>query len=83
MVIRHNNEEGIYELNLPHAAANVGDWSDLNEGMLVDARVTGHNSGGLECEVNHIRGFIPVRPDFALSRRGPGAVSSTRSSLAS
>ena len=60
MVIRHNSEEGIYELNLPHAAGHVGDWSDLNEGMLVDARVTGHNSGGLECEVNHIRGFIPV-----------------------
>ena len=23
-------------------------------------QVTGHNTGGLECEVNHIRGFIPV-----------------------
>ena len=22
--------------------------------------MTGHNTGGLECEVNHIRGFIPV-----------------------
>ena len=28
--------------------------------MLVDAQITGHNTGGLECEVNHIRGFIPV-----------------------
>ena len=28
--------------------------------MLIDAQVTGHNTGGLECEVNHIRGFIPV-----------------------
>ncbi len=27
---------------------------------MVDVRVTGHNTGGLECEVNHIRGFIPV-----------------------
>jgi len=41
-------------------AAQVEDWSDLEEGMVVEARVTGHNSGGLECEVNHIRGFIPV-----------------------
>ena len=38
----------------------VQDWGDLTEGMLVDARVTGHNTGGLECEVNHMRGFIPV-----------------------
>ena len=22
--------------------------------------MTGHNTGGLECEVNHIRGFIPI-----------------------
>jgi small subunit ribosomal protein S1 len=26
----------------------------------VEARVTGHNAGGLECEVNRLRGFIPV-----------------------
>jgi predicted RNA-binding protein with RPS1 domain len=59
-VVRFNAAEGLYELNLPHAASSVGDWSDLAEGMVVDARITGHNSGGLECEVNHIRGFIPV-----------------------
>lgn len=60
-VVRFNQEEGLYELSLPGAAAEVGDWSDLEEGMMVEARVTGHNSGGLECEVNnHIRGFIPI-----------------------
>ena len=59
-VTRLNAEDGLYELALPHAAAEIGDWSDLEEGMIVEARVTGHNSGGLECEVNHIRGFIPV-----------------------
>jgi len=59
-VVRFNREDGLYELSLPGAAADVGDWSDLEEGMLVDARVTGHNSGGLECEVNRIRGFIPI-----------------------
>ena len=26
----------------------------------MEARVTGHNAGGLECEVNRIRGFIPI-----------------------
>ena len=45
---------------LPSAAAEVGDWGDLHEGMSVEAQVTGHNAGGLECEINHIRGFIPV-----------------------
>ena len=38
----------------------VDDWSDLVEGAPFEVRVTGHNTGGLECEVNHIRGFIPV-----------------------
>jgi len=60
VVVRYMAEDGLYELRLPHAAAAVGDWSDLAEGMVVDARVTGHNAGGLECEVNHIRGFIPA-----------------------
>ena len=59
-VNRFNPAEGLYELSLPHAAAQIGDWSDINEGMLVEAHVTAHNTGGLECEVNHIRGFIPV-----------------------
>jgi small subunit ribosomal protein S1 len=60
IVARFNREDGLYELALPGNAASVADWADLDEGMIVDARVTGHNSGGLECEVNHIRGFIPV-----------------------
>ncbi len=60
VVQRLNPEDGLYELSLPNKAVQVDDWSDLAEGMLVDVRVTGHNSGGLECEVNHIRGFIPV-----------------------
>jgi predicted RNA-binding protein with RPS1 domain len=59
-VRRLNPDDGLYELSLPNRAVQVEDWSDLAEGMLVDAQVTGHNTGGLECEVNHIRGFIPV-----------------------
>ena len=59
-VHRFNAEEGLYELALPGAAASIGDWSDLAEGMLVEAKVTGHNAGGLEAEVSHIRGFIPI-----------------------
>lgn len=60
VVLRFNSEDGLYELALPGAAAEVGDWSSLSEGMLVEARITGHNTGGLECEVNRLRGFIPV-----------------------
>ena len=59
-VIRFNREDGLYELTRAGAAASVADWADLEEGMLVEVRVTGHNSGGLECDVNHMRGFIPV-----------------------
>ena len=60
MVVRFNADEGLYELSIPGAASSVADWGDLEEGMVVEARITGHNSGGLECEVNKIRGFIPM-----------------------
>ncbi|MBN2293309.1 MAG: S1 RNA-binding domain-containing protein [Pirellulales bacterium] len=60
IVTRFNREDGVYDLLVPNASADVSDWSDLMEGMIVTATVTGHNTGGLECEVNKIRGFIPV-----------------------
>ncbi len=60
IVTRFNQADGVYDLLVPNASATVSDWSDLVEGMLVTAVVTGHNTGGLECEVNKIRGFIPV-----------------------
>jgi predicted RNA-binding protein with RPS1 domain len=60
VVLRFNSEEGLYELGLPGSAVSVEDWSDLNVDSVVVARVTGHNTGGLECQVNTIRGFIPV-----------------------
>ncbi len=60
VVSRFNAEEGLYDLVLPHSSVSISDWGDLSEGMVVEARVTGSNTGGLECEVNRIRGFIPV-----------------------
>lgn len=60
MVSRFNPSEGFYELVLPGGAVDVGDWSEVAEGMVVEARVTGHNKGGLECEVSKLRGFIPA-----------------------
>jgi small subunit ribosomal protein S1 len=60
VVHRFNPEEGLYELTVPGGAVDIGNWSDLREGLVVEARITGHNKGGLECEVNHIRGFLPA-----------------------
>jgi small subunit ribosomal protein S1 len=60
VVAKFDPAEGLYELTLPGAAVDVGDWSEVAEGMVVEARVTGHNKGGLECEVNRLRGFIPA-----------------------
>jgi small subunit ribosomal protein S1 len=60
IVRRFLAEEGLYEITAPGASVAVQDWSELSEGLIVDAVVTGHNKGGLECEVNRIRGFIPA-----------------------
>ncbi|HOM18766.1 MAG TPA: S1 RNA-binding domain-containing protein, partial [Thermoguttaceae bacterium] len=60
IVQRYAPEEGLYELTLPASAAVVAEWAQLAEGMVVEARVAGQNSGGLECELGHIRGFIPI-----------------------
>ena len=53
-------DDQLYELIVPGASVAVADWGDLAEGVVVEAKITGHNKGGLECEVNHIRGFIPA-----------------------
>ena len=55
-----NREDGLYEVAVPGAAIDVSNWSDLQEGAVVEVRVTGSNTGGLECKVNNIRGFIPA-----------------------
>jgi small subunit ribosomal protein S1 len=41
-------------------AAVHADWSSVAEGMIVEARVTATNKGGLEVDVNGIRGFMPI-----------------------
>ncbi len=61
VVIRSfNQEDGFYEVSVPGATIEVADWSDLTPGAIVDAKITGSNTGGLECSVNNIRGFIPA-----------------------
>ncbi|HEY2839766.1 MAG TPA: S1 RNA-binding domain-containing protein [Pirellulales bacterium] len=60
VVNRFNGDEGLYVLTLPHSAIRAAHWEDIAEGVMVEARCTGHNKGGLECEVNNIRAFIPA-----------------------
>lgn len=60
VVKKFNMDDGLYEVAMPGAAIEVEDWSDLEQGVVVEARITGANTGGLECMVNQIRGFIPA-----------------------
>lgn len=59
-VHRYDSDDGLYEVALPGAAVAVGDWSQVSEGLIVEAMVTGHNKGGLECHVGALRGFMPI-----------------------
>lgn len=55
-----NQQDGLFVLSLPGQAVEVTDFSDLDEGTVVEVTVTGHNSGGLECKAGGVRGFIPI-----------------------
>lgn len=59
IVTRFNSAEGVYEVSLPLAAAESGDWLSLTKGAIVEAVVTGSNTGGLECQVGKLKGFMP------------------------
>ncbi|MEO1615826.1 MAG: S1 RNA-binding domain-containing protein, partial [Planctomycetota bacterium] len=60
MVRGFNGDDGLYLCTLPGAAIDVADWTDLEEGAVVEAVVTGHNTGGLECKVGTVRAFMPI-----------------------
>jgi small subunit ribosomal protein S1 len=51
--------DGVLLLSRKGAAVEA-DWDSVTQGMLVEARVTGTNKGGLSVDVNGIRGFMPV-----------------------
>ncbi len=55
-----NDEDNLYEVAPANRAVAVEDWSQLEAGMVVEARVTAANKGGLECEVAGLRGFMPA-----------------------
>ena len=37
-------EEGLYEVTLPGNAVEVSDWTDINEGEVVEALISGSNT---------------------------------------
>lgn len=61
VVIRSfNADESLYELGLPGEAITANDWADIEEGAIVEAKIESANTGGVECKVGNIRGFIPI-----------------------
>ena len=60
LVSGFNQEDGMFQVRLPGAALEAGDWSTVTEGALIDVNISGANKGGLECEVGKLRGFVPA-----------------------
>jgi ribosomal protein S1 len=59
VVERFDPEEGVQILRLKGAAIDA-DWTNLKKGVTVEARVTKTVKGGLEVDVDGIRGFLPI-----------------------
>jgi small subunit ribosomal protein S1 len=56
---RFDPDEGLLRMSLKGAAVKA-NWENLRKGLIVEARVTKSNKGGLEVEVDGIRGFLPI-----------------------
>jgi small subunit ribosomal protein S1 len=59
IVDRFDTSEGIQHLRLPGAAIEAS-WENLRQGVIVEARGTKVIKGGLEVDVDGIRGFLPI-----------------------
>jgi len=60
VIAKENNADGLFEATLPGTAVQNPDWASLEKGMVLEVTVTASNSGGLECTVKSLRGFIPM-----------------------
>jgi small subunit ribosomal protein S1 len=58
-VDRFDDDEGLLILSLKGAAVEA-NWENLRKGLIVEARVTKTNKGGLDVDVDGIRGFLPI-----------------------
>ncbi|HMB05325.1 MAG TPA: S1 RNA-binding domain-containing protein [Isosphaeraceae bacterium] len=59
VVDRFDADEGLLILSLKGAAVEA-NWENVHRGMIVEARVLKTNKGGLEVDVDGIRGFMPI-----------------------
>jgi small subunit ribosomal protein S1 len=55
----YDREEGLLVMSR-RGAAVIATWDNLKQGLIVEARVTKEIKGGVEVEVNGIRGFLPI-----------------------
>lgn len=54
-----DNSEGLWKLSKPDAAVEAA-WDTLETGQIVEGRVTALNTGGLELNIDGLRGFMPI-----------------------
>ena len=59
VIQRYEATESLYVCALPGAITKAG-WEMLEQGQVVEARVTGVNKGGLELEIANHRAFMPA-----------------------
>ncbi len=59
LIDHFDTAEGLLILCLKGAAVEAS-WENLKQGLVVEARVTKTNKGGLDVEVDGIRGFLPI-----------------------
>lgn len=60
VVLKFDAEQGLYQLSMPAAAMDVGNWDEVKEGQIIEVTISAVNKGGLECTVAGIRGFMPM-----------------------
>lgn len=54
-----DSKDGLLKLSR-QGAVQAATWASLDEGMIVEGRVTGHNKGGLELNIDGIKAFMPI-----------------------
>ncbi len=57
--LRGREEDGLWRLSLSEARS-LSAWDELSVGSLVEARVSGVNTGGLELRIGPIAAFLPA-----------------------
>jgi predicted RNA-binding protein with RPS1 domain len=60
VVLKFDSDQGMYQLSMPAAAMDVGNWDEVKEGQIIEVTISAVNKGGLECTVAGIRGFMPM-----------------------